>query len=138
MPTPKLSARATWICFILVAATALATLPARAQSTNDHPILVAPTPGGVNNGTNTTTAPPFGNGIDVDQIKMMHNMMKQRSSLRQKEIVDDTNRLLDLAKQLKEAVDKTGQNELSVSVVNTASEMEKLAKTVKEKMRDGQ
>jgi hypothetical protein len=34
-------------------------------------------------------------------------------------------------------VDRSSGDPLSVSVVNTAAEIEKLAKTVKERMRDG-
>lgn len=122
------------LCPVLLLAIACATLPAHAQAAPDRvgPVI----PGTASAAGNTA---PFGNNTpDIDQTRMMHNMLKQRSTARQKEIVEDTNRLLDLAKQLKEAVDKTGQNELSINVVNTASEMEKLAKTVKEKMRDGQ
>lgn len=115
--------------FLLAAGLACSSAPA--QTTPERTPTALPAPGAAN-------AAPFGNGLDQDQTKMMHNMLKQRNSIRQKEIVDDTNRLLDLARQLKDAVDKSGKDELSISVVNTASEMEKLAKAVKEKMRDGQ
>jgi hypothetical protein len=126
--------RSLCLCTVLLLTAACATLPARAQAAPDR---VGPVIPGTTSAAGNAT--PFGNNSpDIDQARMMHNMLKQRNSARQKEIVDDTNRLLDLAKQLKEAVDKTGQNELSINVVNTASEMEKLAKSVKEKMRDGQ
>ena len=69
---------------------------------------------------------------------MMKDMTRERNAIRQKQIVDDTAQLLDLAKQLKDAVDKSSKDQLSLSVVNTATEIEKLAKVVKEKMRDGQ
>jgi len=69
---------------------------------------------------------------------MMKDMSRERNAIRQKQIVDDTAQLLDLAKQLKDAVDKSSKDQLSLSVVNTATEIEKLAKVVKEKMRDGQ
>lgn len=75
---------------------------------------------------------------DPEQARMMKDMGRQRNVIRQKEIVSDTEHLLDLAKQLKDAVDKSSKDQLSLSVVNTASEIEKLAKSVKEKMRDGQ
>jgi len=122
------------LCSVLLLAAACATLSAHAQAAPDR---IGPVIPGNTSATGNTA--PFGNNTpDLDQTRMMHNMLKQRNTARQKEIVDDTNRLLDLAKQLKAAVDKTGQNELSINVVNTASEMEKLAKSVKEKMRDGQ
>jgi len=126
------------LCPVLLLAVACATLSAHAQVSPDRVSPAIPGTTGAA-GTSNPNATPFGsNTPDLDQSRMMHNMLKQRNTARQKEIVDDTNRLLDLAKQLKEAVDKTGQNELSINVVNTASEMEKLAKAVKEKMRDGQ
>lgn len=90
--------------------------------------------------TNSNSSPPlFGNSAPADssQAHMMREMAKERSVLRQKEIVDETNQLLDLAKQLKDAVDKTDRDQLSLNVVNTAAEIEKLAKSVKQKMRDG-
>lgn len=77
------------------------------------------------------------NSRDPDQVHMMKDMSRARNELRQKQIIDDTNQLLDLAKQLKDAVDKSSKDQLSLSVVNTATEIEKLAKNVKEKMRDG-
>ena len=57
---------------------------------------------------------------------------------RKKQISDDSTRLLKMASDLKAAVDKTSKDQLSLNVVNTATEIEKLAKAVKEKMRDGQ
>jgi len=86
-----------------------------------------------------SNAPGFDNSPpDPNQIHMVKSMAEQRNAIRQKQIVADAQQLLDLAKQLKDAVDKSSKDQLSLSVVNTASEIEKLAKTVKEKMRDGQ
>jgi hypothetical protein len=75
---------------------------------------------------------------DPEQARMMKEMSRDRNALRQKEIVTDTDQLSDLVKQLKDAVDKSSKDQLSLSVVNTANEIEKLAKSIKEKMRDGQ
>lgn len=85
-------------------------------------------------------ASPFSTGPSADPARehMMHDMIRARNEERQKEIVDDTQHLLDLARQLQDDVAKSNKNELSLSVVNTAAEIEKLAKTVKDKMRDGQ
>jgi len=82
---------------------------------------------------------PFANANPVDPARahMIRNMTKERNEIRQKQIVDDTQQLVDLAKQLQDAVSRSNKNELSLSVVNTAAEIEKLAKVVKEKMRDG-
>jgi hypothetical protein len=75
---------------------------------------------------------------DPEQSHMLREMSRDRNLSRQKEIIEDTNHLMDLVKQLKDAVDKSSKDQLSLSVVNTAGEIEKLAKSVKEKMRDGQ
>lgn len=77
------------------------------------------------------------NAHDPEQAHMMREMSKDRNALRQKEIVDDTNQMMDLIKSLKDDVDKSSKDQLSLTVVNTAAEIEKLAKSVKEKMRDG-
>ena len=64
-------------------------------------------------------------------------MAEQRNAIRQKQIIDDTQHLLDLARQLKDAVDKSSKDQLSLDVVNEAAEIEKLAKTVKKRMLEG-
>jgi hypothetical protein len=68
---------------------------------------------------------------------MMHKMEKERNANRQKKIEADTARLLDLAKELHAAVVKSNKNMLSIDVVKDADKIEKLAKSIKEKMRDG-
>lgn len=62
---------------------------------------------------------------------------REQNQERQKKIKADTDRLLQLATELKQYVDKTNENTLSVEVVRKADEIEKLAHNVKEKMRDG-
>lgn len=74
-------------------------------------------------------------GLDPVRDRMMRNMAHERDAQRQKAIIDDTNQLLDLAQQLKTAVDKTEKDRLSLSVIHTASQIEKLAKAVEKKMR---
>jgi len=60
---------------------------------------------------------------------------KAENAKRQQEIQKDTDKLLDLATQLKQYVDKTNEHTLSVDVIKKADEIEKLAHTVKEKMK---
>lgn len=48
----------------------------------------------------------------------------------------DTEKLLSLAAELKQNVDKTGPNILSMDVIKKAQEIEKLARSVKDKMKD--
>ncbi len=61
----------------------------------------------------------------------------KRNAQRQEQIVADTAKLLALAQDLKAEVDKSNKNTLSVDVVKKAEEIEKLSKSIKERMRDG-
>lgn len=82
--------------------------------------------------------PPFGepgNSNDPMERQRQEKMAKARNSDRQKQLVQDTNKLLSLAKELKEEVDKSNSDTLSVDVVKKAGEIEKLAKSVKDRMR---
>jgi hypothetical protein len=58
-----------------------------------------------------------------------------RNNERQKRLVADTDKLLALATDLKAQVDKTNKDTLSVDVVKKAEEIEKLARSVKERMK---
>ena len=62
-------------------------------------------------------------------------MAERRDSERQRDLEADTDKLLRLAQQLHDEVAKTNKDELSVSVIKTSDQIEKLAKSVKEKMR---
>lgn len=54
---------------------------------------------------------------------------------RKKQIADDSAKLLKLATDLKAEVDKTSKDTLSLGVIRKAEEIEKLAHSVKEKMK---
>jgi hypothetical protein len=54
---------------------------------------------------------------------------------RRKQLADDSAKLVKLATDLKTEVDKTTKDTLSLSVIRKADEIEKLAHSVKEKMR---
>ncbi len=60
---------------------------------------------------------------------------KARNSDRQKRLVADTEKLLALATELKANVDKSNKDTMSVDVIRKADEIEKLAHSVKEKMK---
>lgn len=108
---------------------AFCAAPAQAQSQTE-PVVTNPTLPG--------PPPHIGDlNSDKDNPTMAAKMVQERNVIRQKEIVDETNQLLDLAKQLKDAVDKSSKDQLSLDVVKKAEEIEKLAKEVKTKMRDG-
>lgn len=68
-----------------------------------------------------------------DQIR---EMQRKQREMRQKQLKDDTAKLLQLATELKESVDKTNEHVLSLEVVRKAEEIEKLAKHIKTNMRD--
>ena len=89
------------------------------------------------NGNNTSLNPGANQPDDNPMAKRMSvEQAAKRNDLRQKEIVNDTAKLLQLSQELKAEVDKSTKNTLSVSVVKKAEEIEKLAKSVKQKMRD--
>lgn len=71
------------------------------------------------------------------QREMQQHQIKQMNLQRQQDIRKDTERLFQLATELKAAVEKTNENMLSLDVVRKAEEVEKLAKQVKEKMKEG-
>jgi hypothetical protein len=91
----------------------------------------------------TTQAPPFGmppfgeppNPSDPMQRQRLEKMEKARNVDRQKQLERDTDKLLALAKELKEEVGKSNADTLSIDVVKKAAEIEKLAKNVKDRMR---
>ncbi len=60
---------------------------------------------------------------------------KAENEKRQQAIKKDTDKLLELATELKQSVDKTNEHTLSVDVIKKAEEIEKLAHTVREKMK---
>jgi hypothetical protein len=71
------------------------------------------------------------------QRELEQRREREANKKRQEEIREDTQKLYQLASELKEAVDKTNENVLSLAVVKKAEEVERLAKRVKEKMREG-
>lgn len=62
-------------------------------------------------------------------------LQKMREDERRKRLQSDTTKLVELSNQLKEEVDKTSKDELSLSVVRKAAEIEKLAHDVRERMK---
>ncbi len=68
--------------------------------------------------------------------EMRERMAREANAKRQQDIRDDTAKLFQLATELKAAVDKSNEHVLSLDVVRKAEEVEKLAKKVREKMRD--
>jgi len=66
------------------------------------------------------------------------SMEKKANQQRQAELKRDSERLVKLSTELKQYVDKTNENILSRDVIKKADEIEKLARSVKTKMRGEQ
>ena len=107
--------------------------PAQSQTTDDPS---APATG--------AQYPPYSRGIGVPserdtpseaERKMERDRGKKLNQERQAELKRDTDKLFQLATQLKQAVEKSNENTLSLDVIKKAGEIEKLAKSVREKMR---
>jgi hypothetical protein len=68
-------------------------------------------------------------------VQQKNEMAKKRNVARQQDIKKDTDKLLELATELKQYVDKTNEDILSMDVIKKADEIEKLAHSVREKMK---
>jgi hypothetical protein len=79
--------------------------------------------------------PPLPSDDDEARNKAERDMAKKANHERQASIQRDTDKLLQLATQLKENVDKSTENTLSMDVIKKAEEIEKLAHSVREKMK---
>jgi septin family protein len=73
---------------------------------------------------------------DPAQKEMQDRMGREANKKRQQDIREQTEKLFQLATELKTAVDKSNENLLSLDVIRKAEEVEKLAKKVKEKMKE--
>ena len=67
--------------------------------------------------------------------RISRDLAKRANLERQAALKADTDKLLKLAGELKQYVDKSNENFLSVDVLKKAEEIEKLAHSVKDKMK---
>lgn len=72
---------------------------------------------------------------DEASERLAHDMAKKANQERAAALKVDTDRLLKLAVELKASVEKSNENLLSVDVIKKAEEIEKLAHSVKDKMK---
>jgi hypothetical protein len=72
---------------------------------------------------------------DEASERLSHDMAKKANQERAAALKVDTDKLLKLAVELKASVDKSNENLLSVDVIKKAEEIEKLAHSVKDKMK---
>jgi HAMP domain-containing protein len=84
---------------------------------------------------------PINQAPDPNVQMQMHDQQTRQQGFaaanaeRKKQISDDSARLLKLAGDLKSEVDKTNKDNLSLNVIRKADEIEKLAHSVREKMK---
>lgn len=113
-----------WLVIILLLLSVAPSVPAR--STFLPPVLVQ----GMD--------PQFGrrrNGMSPDEQQRERDRVRAMNKDRQQKLKQDTDKLLQLATELKQYVDKTNENMLSVEVLKKTDEIEKLTKSVREKMK---
>ena len=78
--------------------------------------------------------PPIGEPDEM-RARIMHDMEKKAAKERVAQLKTETDKLLKLSVELKAYVDKSDENVLSLDVIKKADEIEKLAKSVKDKMK---
>ncbi|GAC1418875.1 MAG: hypothetical protein NVS9B15_00170 [Acidobacteriaceae bacterium] len=129
----------TWMALVWLALTVSTTAAAQRNNRNAPP----PNPAPPQQGLPQSTLPgmsPLGSTDDPmsdHTSRMQREQEKARNDDRQKKLVADTEKLLALATELKANVDKTNKDTMSVDVIRKAEEIEKLAHSVKEKMKGG-
>ncbi len=72
---------------------------------------------------------------DETRERLARDMAKKANVQRQAALKNDTDKLVKLADELKDYVDKSNESILSLDVMKKAEEIEKLARSVKEKMK---
>lgn len=73
--------------------------------------------------------------ISPEQRHIEHDRAKLMNKERFDSLKRDTDKLLELATELKQNVDRANENTLSLDVIKKADEIDKLAKQVREKMK---
>ena len=72
---------------------------------------------------------------DETRDRLAHDMEKKAAKERVAQLKSDTDKLLKLSVELKQYVDKSDEHVLSLDVIRKADEIERLAKSVKDKMK---
>jgi hypothetical protein len=70
-----------------------------------------------------------------EEKQFERDRVKAMNKERQEKLKNDTDKLLQLATELKEYVDKTNENILSLDVIKKTDEIERLTKSIREKMK---
>jgi hypothetical protein len=109
---------------LLLLITPVLSLPSSSQSSIQNP----------SQGPRLTPVYPY-DREDENRAKIEKDMAKKANRERQAQLQRDTDNLVKLANELKQYVDKSNENTLSLNVVKKAEEIEKLARSVKDKMK---
>jgi hypothetical protein len=105
-------------------------LPAVSQSANEHPPHVL-----VSQQLSAQFPRQQRQEQDEELLRIQKEDARRANEQRQLELRRDTDRLLQLTNELKQYVDKTNENILSLEVIRKAEQIERLAKSVKVKMK---
>jgi len=114
---------------------AIFTLPVLGQSQNRFPNFPSDMSSGNDPVVGNNPAMNSPQPVDPTHAQWEKLQANQENQERQVALKRDTDKLLELATELKQNVDRTGPNILSMDVVKRAQEIEKLAKSVKDKMK---
>lgn len=68
-------------------------------------------------------------------LRMVQQQKENAAEARQKKMENDAAKLVEMAQQLKTSVDKTNKDTLSLNVIKEAERIEKLAREVRDGMR---
>jgi hypothetical protein len=129
MKTLRISVMAT---LVMGAATGLAS----AQMGAVPPIQTTPQGSGRGGGIGMPSMDGRGQPPGMDPLpRMEEQQARSRNSERQKRLVADTDRLLALVADLKHQIEQADKDGQPVDVTKKAEEIERLAKSVKERMK---
>lgn len=106
----------------------LFAIAGNAQSKNPLPSAPTGPPRGL-------TTPAIAGDADENQDPLARELAKKANLERQAALKSETDKLLKLAMELKDSVDKSNANVLALDVMKKAEEIEKLARSVKDKMK---
>ena len=126
LPGALLLAGLSFAARVLLVAAQVAPLPPQQMPTSPSSLP----------GSARSNGPANDEGNDPLMRQLSEQQAHKRNDMRQKLIVDDTAKLVGLAQQLKEDADRGSKP--SPASARKAEEIERLAKAVKDKMREGQ
>lgn len=116
-----------WMFLLSCLAFFLALAPhARAQRQSSTPPPPLP--------RSDVSQPPI-TSADEAEARIASEMAKKAAKDRVAALKKDTDKLLKLSVELKQSVDQSDENVLSLDVIKKAEEIEKLARSVKDKMK---